>query len=92
MRFKIIKTYEPHYLPLRYSRETWVKAGCPKIRLQVGKYWAYLILHPQSKKPYMGFSCPQDRKRPLETLVHAREVGERALELAEETGLLLPRK
>lgn len=90
MRIKKTKEYEDLFIPLRYSVDTWMEAGCPKIRLQVGKYWAYLIMHPQSKKPYLGFFCAMDRTRPKSTLLHAGVTGPRAIEFAEETGLLLP--
>lgn len=90
LRIKKIKEYEDLFIPLRYSAETWFEAGCPKVRLQVGKFWAYLIMHPQSKKPYFGFFCPDNRDRPKDTLRHAGVSGARAIEFAEETGLLLP--
>lgn len=90
LKFKKHKTYEDFYVPIRYSAETWIDAGCPKVKLQVGKYWAYLMRHPQSKEFYFAFFAPENRNDPKHTLVHAGVSGPRALEFAEETGLLLP--
>lgn len=90
--FKKHKTYEDFYIPLRYSTETWVEAGCPKVKLQVGKYWAYLCRHPQSKAFYFHFSCPQNRNDPKGSFMQAGVSGPRAIEFAIETGLLLPSK